>query len=186
MESTTTTRARTRLRRRGRKRDRTRRTTSRELRRPRRRCCAAGATVVSGGHWRRRNTAVPAAIAARVAMAVVNRARAGSEVTLAGVLLHRLVDQVVDAALKLARHLFERVPQHVSTLERSRTLLVRIRAHPATTSLGRYRTEAQNTHSIADRTPAPPKFASLPEIRGVSITSSSTVRRRASPARRRW
>ena len=49
--------------------------------------------------------------------------------TLARVLLHRLVDEVVDAAFELARHLLERLPEHVAALERARALLVRIRAH---------------------------------------------------------
>jgi hypothetical protein len=48
---------------------------------------------------------------------------------LPGVLLHRLVDEVVDAALELARHLLEGLPEHIAALERSGALLVGIRAH---------------------------------------------------------
>ena len=48
---------------------------------------------------------------------------------LPGVLLHRLVDEVVDAAFQLVRHLLERLPEDVSALERSGALLVGVRAH---------------------------------------------------------
>jgi hypothetical protein len=48
---------------------------------------------------------------------------------LARVLLHRLVDQVVDGALELARHLLERLPEDVAALKGARAFLVRIRAH---------------------------------------------------------
>ena len=53
----------------------------------------------------------------------------GSVAPLPGVLLHRLVDEVIDAALELARHLLERLPEHVPALEIPRALLVRVRAH---------------------------------------------------------
>src|SRR5271168_5299386 len=51
---------------------------------------------------------------------------------LAGVLLHRLVDEVVDAAFELARHLLERLPEHVPALKAASALLVWIRAHRIT------------------------------------------------------
>jgi hypothetical protein len=50
-------------------------------------------------------------------------------VALFGVLLHRIVDQIINAALQLSRHLFELVPKRISALERSWALLVRISAH---------------------------------------------------------
>ena len=53
----------------------------------------------------------------------------GAVAPLPGVLLHRLVDEVIDAALELARHLLERLPEHVPALEVPRALLVRVRAH---------------------------------------------------------
>jgi hypothetical protein len=49
--------------------------------------------------------------------------------SLTRVLLHRLVDEVIDAALQLARHLLERVPKDVAALERAGALFVRVRAH---------------------------------------------------------
>ncbi len=52
-----------------------------------------------------------------------------SVATLAGVLLHRLIDEVVDAALELARHLLERFPQDLTTLKCAGVLLIGIRAH---------------------------------------------------------
>ena len=64
-----------------------------------------------------------------VAAAARGVRRALAVATLARVLLHRLVDEVIDAAFELARHLLERVPEHVPALERPGTLLVRIRAH---------------------------------------------------------
>jgi hypothetical protein len=45
------------------------------------------------------------------------------------VLLHRLVDEVVDRALQLARHLLEGLPENLAALERTWALLVRIGAH---------------------------------------------------------
>ncbi len=55
--------------------------------------------------------------------------RASAVASLTRVLLHRFVDEVVDAALELARHLLEGLPEHVATLEGSGALLVRVRAH---------------------------------------------------------
>ena len=69
--------------------------------------------------------------------------------TLPRVLLHRLVDEVVDAALELARHLLERLPEHVAALERAGALLVRIRAHRLSPSCLRRATYR------ADSTPGP-------------------------------
>lgn len=48
---------------------------------------------------------------------------------MARVLLHRLIDEVVDAAFELARHLFERFPEYIPALKRASALLVGIRAH---------------------------------------------------------
>ena len=56
------------------------------------------------------------------------------------VLLHRLVDEVVDAAFQLACHLLERLPQDVAALEHARAFLIRIAAQVALTSPdGNYR-----------------------------------------------
>jgi hypothetical protein len=45
---------------------------------------------------------------------------------LSRVLLHRLVDEVIDGAFELARHLLKRVPQDVSALKGAGAFLVRI------------------------------------------------------------
>ncbi len=58
-----------------------------------------------------------------------NRAATAAQAALPRVLLHGVVDQIIDAAFELARHLLEVVPQHVAALERPRTFLVGIRAH---------------------------------------------------------
>jgi hypothetical protein len=55
--------------------------------------------------------------------------RARAIAALPCVLLHRFVDQVIDGALQLARHLLERLPEDVPALKRSCAFLVRIRAH---------------------------------------------------------
>ena len=60
-----------------------------------------------------------------------------AETTLARVLLHGVVDEIVDAAFELARHLLEVVPQHVAALECPGTLLVGIRAHEGFVLVGR-------------------------------------------------
>lgn len=56
-------------------------------------------------------------------------ARARAVAALPRVLLHRLIDEVVDGAFELASHLLERLPQDIATLEGARALLVRISAH---------------------------------------------------------
>ena len=61
-------------------------------------------------------------IATTLITALLRRARKRSALlrgiaSLPRVLLHRLVDEVVDAAFQLARHLLERLPQHVAALE---------------------------------------------------------------------
>lgn len=58
-----------------------------------------------------------------------DRAATAAQAALSRVLLHGVVDQIIDAAFELARHLLEVVPQHVAALERPRTFLVGIRAH---------------------------------------------------------
>jgi hypothetical protein len=70
-----------------------------------------------------------ARLLARTALAWEGRPLAGAVAPLPRVLLHRLVDEVVDAALELARHLLERLPEDVAALERARAFLIRIRAH---------------------------------------------------------
>jgi hypothetical protein len=101
-------------RRRGGRRESTgRRQTARKLRRRRRR---GGSRQAAGGRF----DAPPGGWMRRARRAVAPLAR---------VLLHRFVDEIVHAALELARHLLERLPQDVATLERAGALLVRIRAH---------------------------------------------------------
>ena len=57
------------------------------------------------------------------------RVRRAPSVTLPRVLLHRLVDEVVDRAFQLLRHLLKSVPEDVAALEGARRFLVGIRAH---------------------------------------------------------
>src|SRR5256714_312474 len=60
----------------------------------------------------------------------VSRARCRStRISLARVLFHRLVDEVVDGALELLRHLLKGVPENVATLECTGRLLIGIRGH---------------------------------------------------------
>jgi hypothetical protein len=70
-------------------------------------------------------------LVACAALAGEGRPLAGAVAPLPSVLLHRLVDEVVDAALELARHLLERLPEHVTTLEAASAFLIRVRAHLA-------------------------------------------------------
>ena len=60
---------------------------------------------------------------------IIPRRGRGAVPALPRVLLHRIVDQIVDRALELARHLFELLPQRFSALKGSCRLLVRIRSH---------------------------------------------------------
>jgi hypothetical protein len=62
----------------------------------------------------------------RLAVRTTWERRAGSVAPLPRVLLHRLIDEVVDGTLELARHLLERFPQDVSALKGAGAFLVRI------------------------------------------------------------
>src|SRR5580698_1967112 len=57
---------------------------------------------------------------------------------LTGVLLHALVDEVVDATLELAAHLLERLPKDVAALKRAGALLVGVGTHRAPSLQGRF------------------------------------------------
>ncbi len=67
----------------------------------------------------------------RLCVGVARRAprRLRAVAPLARVLLHRLVDEVVDGALELLRHLLEGLPEHLAALEGPAALLVGISAH---------------------------------------------------------
>lgn len=90
-----------------------------------------------GGH---RSEITPAEITPTLLTAhVTNGRRVGRTLlrriaALTSVLLHRFVDQVVDAAFELTRHLLERFPEDVPALEHAGAFLVRIPAHVAVTS----------------------------------------------------
>jgi hypothetical protein len=56
-------------------------------------------------------------------------ASGGPITTLTRVLLHRVVDQVVDGAFQLLRHLLELLPKGLAALKASGNFLVRIRHH---------------------------------------------------------
>lgn len=58
----------------------------------------------------------------------------GAMCALARVLFHRLVDEVIDAALELTGNLLERLPQRIAALKCPRTFLVGVRAHRFGTS----------------------------------------------------
>ena len=62
----------------------------------------------------------------RLAVRTTWERRAGSVAPLPRVLLHRLIDEVVDGTLELARHLLERFPQDVSALKGAGAFLVRV------------------------------------------------------------
>jgi len=115
--------------------------TKRRRRQPRRRSRARSRTLRRGRQRIRRRGRRVARIRGRVAapgrLPLITRAtrpgerrtRAGAVAPLPRVLLHRLVDEVIDAAFELARHLLERLPEHVSALEAASAFLVRVRAH---------------------------------------------------------
>lgn len=92
---------------------------------------AAGAHRLRRWHRRRRRARVSATgpIVVEPSSAAGRVRRALPVATLTGVLLHRFVDEIIDAAFELARHLLECLPEHVPALEGPWALLVRIRAH---------------------------------------------------------